>query len=313
METVMMKTFIAAASLLLAASAFGSDKALAAEQPNLLIMGEDADQDSVPRNSRIFNRVLNAITSEMQVEGFKVFDETVVSLNVTDPGRVRRTDAELITIARRIESAPIDAIAVFQIYASTDRTAFADIMDLRVRIPGRLINVQTGQALANYEVAYAAGDLPPLPPNCSRECVLEHVGDQARRIGADLGAVLARQLDMIAPARSGGSSIAALSSDAPAARDCAGLPTAYTLVFRNFDTTEITDIEEYIVSFRGYEHHRPLRVMGTEASYWYETCTEAARLNRNLRLMVEHMGADARISLVRNRVEIDKIRQPRTR
>ena len=308
----MMKTFIVAASLLLAASAFTGKQALAAEQPNLLIMGEDADQDSVPRNSRIFNRVLNAITSEMQTEGFKVFDETAVSLNVTNPVRVRRTDAELITIARRIQDAPIDAIAVFQIYASTQKTSFGDIMDLRVRIPGRLINVQTGQALANYEVAYAAGDLPPLPPNCNRDCILEHVGDQARRIGADLGAVLARQLDMIAPARSGGS-IAALSSDVPAARECAGLPTAYTLVFRNFDMAEITDIEEYIASFRGYEHHRPLRVMGTESSYWYETCTEAARLNRNLRIMLEHMGTDARISLVRNRVEIEKIRQQRAR
>jgi hypothetical protein len=287
-------------------------------------MSEDADEDTIPRNSRIFNRVLNAITSEMQAEGFKVFDETAVSMNVTNPGRIRRPDAELITIARRIQDAPIDAIAVFQIYASTQKTSFGDIMDLRVRIPGRLINVQTGQALANYEVAYAAGDLPPLPPNCNRECVLEHVGDQARRIGADLGAVLARQLDLIAPARTrsgggggggvaGSSSIAALSADASDSRECAGLPTAYTLVFRNFDMAEITDIEEYIVSFRGYEHHRPLRVMGTESSYWYETCTEAARLNRNLRIMLEHMGTDARISLVRNRVEIEKIRQQRAR
>ena len=313
MEIVMLKTMVTAASFLLAASVLPGAPVSAAEQPNLLIMGEDADQDTVPRNSRIFNRVLNAITSEMQAEGFKVFDEAAVSLNVTDPGRVRRTDAELITIARRIQDMPIDAIAVFQIYASTERSAFADINDLRLRIPGRLINVQTGQALANYEIAYAPGDLPPLPPNCNRDCVLEHVGDQARRIGADVGAVLARQLDMIAPAGGSETGVSALSSGAPAGSECVGLATAYTLVFRNFDTTEISEIEEYLASFRGYEHHRPLRASGSEASYWYETCTEAARLNRNLRLMVEHMGVEANLRLVGNRIEIDKIRQPRQR
>ena len=38
--------------------------ALAGEQPNLLVVGEDADQDTVPRGSRIFNRVLAALTSD---------------------------------------------------------------------------------------------------------------------------------------------------------------------------------------------------------------------------------------------------------
>lgn len=304
----MYKTLIAASAFALAALSFNSD-AIAQQQPNLLIMGEDADQDTVARNSRIFNRVIRALEAEFQADGFRVYDETAVSMSVTDPQRVRRTDAELITIARRIQDAPIDAIVVFQIYASTEKNPFADIMDLRVRIPGRLLNAQTGQALANYEISYGPNDLPPLPPGCSRDCVLEHVGDQARRIAADVGAVLSTHLDFLSPAAAAAPAI----SGEPTREACVGLSTAYTLTFRNFEYEEITMIEEYLASFSGYEHHRPTRSGAREAVYWYETCSDPARLNRNLRLMSEHMGVEVRLGMVQNRFEIDKIRAPRTR
>jgi hypothetical protein len=305
----MLKSILTGAAIFAATLSF-TPMVSAQQQPNLLIMGEDADLDSVARNSRIFNRVIRALETELQVEGFQVFDETAVSMGVTDPMRVRRTDAELITVARRIQDAPIDAIIVFQIYASTEQNPFAAIMDLRVRIPGRILNAQTGQALANYEIAYGPNDLPPLPPNCSRDCVLEHVGDQARRIAADVGAVLAQQLDYLSPAAPA-ASVTPGSATEP--HGCVGLTTAYTLTFRGFDSTEITQVEDYLAAFSGYQHHRPMRAGATETTYWYETCSDTARLNRNLRLMAEHMGVEVRLGMVQNRFEMDKIRAPRTR
>lgn len=299
--------------------------ALAGEQPNLLIVGEDADLDTVPRNSRVFNRVLLAISSEMQLEGFKVFDETAVSLDITNPKRVRRDDAELITVARRVQDVPVDAITVFQIYASAEKNAYADIVDLRVRVPGRLINVSTGQSLGNYEVSYGPRDLPPLPANCNRDCILEHVGDQAKRIAADVGAVLATKLDNVSPASAksdasinitvreeADTDVAPAVGSGPTA-DCTGLTSAYKITFRGFETSEVSQIEEYLVAFKGYDHHRPVRVGRTEAEYWYESCSDVARLNRNLRLMAEHMGVDARIGMAGNRFEVDKIEAPKTR
>lgn len=306
----MLKSFLTGLVIILSTIFGPAPMVHAQQQPNLLIMGEDADQDSVARNSRIFNRVLRALESELQAEGFRVYDETAVSMGMTDPQRVRRTDAELITIARRIQDAPIDAIIVFQIYASTEQNPFAAIMDLRVRIPGRILNAQTGQALANYEIAYGPNDLPPLPHGCSRDCVLEHVGDQARRIAGDVGAVLARQLDYLSPAAA---PAAAPLGSAAQPQGCVGLTTAYTLTFRNFESEEITMIEDYLASFSGYHHHRPMRAGVTESTYWYETCADTARLNRNLRLMAEHMGVEVRLGMVQNRFEIDKIRAPRTR
>lgn len=297
----------------------------AGEQPNLLIMGEDADNDTVPRNSRVFNQVLNALAGEMQVKGFKVYDETAVSMGITDPGRVRRTDAEVLTIAKRIPNVPIDVATVFQIYAFAERNPYADITDLRIRIPGRLINVQTGQALGNYEVSYGPGQLTPLPVQCDRDCVLEHVGAEAKKIATDVGAVLAQKLDFLSPARpqtptaiikdgAGGmpSGMSGMTGMA-APSDCTGLSTAYSLVFNGFTPEEMTRVEEYIVSFKGYDHHRPMRAQLTSTEYWYETCSDAARLNRNLRLMAEQMGLETRIGMVGNKIEVDKIAQPMKR
>lgn len=319
--TIRFATFAAAALIGLAAVF----PAAAGEQPNLMIVGEDADTDTVPRNNRVFNRVLRAISAEMQAKGFKVYDETAVTMGITNPGRVRRADAELITVAKRVQGAPIDAITVFQIYASAEKNPYADIIDLRVRIPGRMLHVQTGRALGNYEVAYGPGDLPPLPVNCKSDCVLEHVGAQAKRIAADVGAVLAVKLDQLSPARprttvtttvTGGGSAsggAATVTAAAPAGGCTGLTTAYTLTFRGFSSPEVTRIEEYLTAFKGYDHHRPVNAAMTETSYWYESCSDEARLNRNIRLMIEQMGLQARIAKTGNKFDIDNLQAPQTR
>ncbi len=307
----MFKPFLTGAVIALSAFALSPGTAMAGEQPNILIMGEDADQDTIPRNSRIFNRVLRAMESEMQAMGFRVYDETAVTMGITDPGRVRRTDAEVITVARRVQDVPIDVATVFQIYASAEQNPFADITDLRVRVSGRLLNVPTGQALANYEVSYGPGDLPPLPPQCNRECQLENVGDHAGRIGADVARALAVHLDFLSPTAPATGAV--ITGTAPAPDGCVGMTTAYTIILRNFSADQVTQVEEYLVSFSGYDHHRPMRASGTEATYWYETCSDQARLNRNLRLMTEHMGMTVEMRMVGNRFEIDSLRRPAQR
>ena len=308
----MLKQMLTGATIAIVAT-FSSGLAYA-DQPNILIMGEDADTDTVPRGSRIFNRVVLAMQTELQAMGFRVYDETAVSMNITDPNRVRRSDEELITVARRIQDVPIDVITVFEIFASTEDNPYSDILDLRVRIPGRLINVATGQALGNYEVSYEPGELPPLAPGCDdRNCVLEHVGSEARRVAADVAAVLAVNLDYLSPAAATSTPNSTITGTTVSGNSCTGLTTAYTLTFRNFDQDQLFQVEEYLAAFQGYDHHRPTRSSMSETTYWYETCTEVARLRRNLSLMVESMGLQTRIDLIGNRVEIDNLRRPATR
>lgn len=296
--------------------------ALAGEQPNLLVVGDDADQDTVPRNSRIFNRVLAALTSDMNERGFKVYDETAASMDITNPGRVRRTDAELISIAQRIPKPPIDVIVVFQVYASVQQNAYSDIKELRVRIPGRMIQVQTGKTLGNFEVAMGPRGLKPLPVNCNRDCILESVGDAAVPIAHEVGIVLAGKLDELSPVASKGPVAlneppAASPPPPPAAialpSGCTGMSTAYSIVLKGFDPDETGWIEQTITAFQGYQHERPVRTMTRYAEYWYETCSDETRLESNLRIMLDQLHDQYRFAFSAHRFDIEKIPVAATR
>lgn len=326
--STLFKTAAVAMVIGLAVMAPTGGKVLAGEQPNLLVVGEDADEDTVPRNSRVFNRVLQALQSEMGQLGFRVYDETAVSMGITNPGRVRRVDAEVISVAQRVQTPPIDAVVIFQIYASVQRNTYADIMDLNIRIPGRMLQVQTGLGLGNFEVAYGPRDLPPLPPNCNRECALEHIGGQAKQIAHDVGAVLAQKLATLSPARPATTFNPATApapidvvptAPAPIAApsgppsDCTGMTTGYTIVLRGFESQEVLRIQEYLTAFKGYDHYRPIRSQMRYAEYWYESCADAARLERNMQMMMDQMGLQARVSTRANRFELDKIGVPQVR
>ena len=56
-----------------------------AVEPNVLIMGEDWDEDTIPRKSQIFERVIDAVAGQLNKAGFKVIDETMACLLYTSP------------------------------------------------------------------------------------------------------------------------------------------------------------------------------------------------------------------------------------
>lgn len=313
---IVFRTLLAAGAALASLAAVAP--ALAADRPNIVAMGEDADEDSIPRNNRIFNRVIAELGETMNVNGYNVYDETSVAMGFSEPGRVRRHDTELIDVARSVQNPPVDVIAVFQIYASAQKSTYSDIVRPEVRIPGRLLNVRTGQSLGSFEVT--GEQLPPLPQNCDRECLLEHVGADAKILAGDLGAALSQKLDgFMAPAHK--SSDEALNDDAPTTggdadapapaptgdRACGSLPTAYSIKVNGFTPNEVTAIEEYLTAFSCYEHQRPVRASASATEYWYETRSDSARLNRNLRLMLQHMNATGQVSFAGNTFVVTKV------
>lgn len=277
--------------------------AWASDQPNILIMGEDADEDTVPRHSRIFNRVALALQSHMQERGFTVFDETAATMDVTNPARVRRSDAELITVARAI-STPINVIVPFQIYAFSQDNAYSDIKELKIRVVGRLIEVNTGKALGNFEVSVGPRGLRPLPVNCDRDCVLEHVGDESKIVANEVALILADKMRNIVA-----SPAAASEASAPAgtAKCDEGLATAYMIVIKDVAGEDIRKIEDMLVSFPGYKAHRPIRSQSRYTELWYETCSDRARLQRNVQSMVEMFPGTNRVALSANQFEIQHV------
>jgi hypothetical protein len=282
--------------LISCAGAPGSLRAL--EGPNILILGEDADEDTVPRNSRVFRRVLDAMSNQLHDEGFDVYDETAITSGMAQ-GRVRRTDAELIDISRSLTRPPIDVGVMFSIYASARELGYTT--KVKVRISGRLLGIKSGQRLGNFEV-----ESPRewnAPKNCPRECLLETIGKYSKIIGADVASVLAEKLDdAVGGSRSTNGSTTS-----------AGVTNKYSLVFEGFTTDDILDIEEYLVVFRGYESHRPIYTSNRRAEFWYASDITTSRLTRNLRKMLDALGIRGRVGFSGNEYSVTKVTRRRGR
>jgi hypothetical protein len=260
----------------------------AVEKPNVLVMGLDAEEQQagshigiVARDTRVFAQVMQAIGAELENAGFDVFDERVVTIDSFKQTRVGRSEAELLDIARAVQRPPMDAVVIFTIYAGAKKLAYTT--EVYARITGRIVNVRTGQKIGGFEVNSPRGWRASLA--CERDCLLEALSRHTKTMGADLGGVLSQQLVSLAFDK---------KTKGGTARN--GLPTAYTLVFGGFTPDDISGVEEYLVAFNGYKLHRPITTAPRGVEYWYEIDSDSARLNRNLRMMLDRVGVEGRIS-----------------
>lgn len=257
----------------------------AADRPNILIMGEDVDEDTVPRKSRVFKRVLNALSNQLHDVGFDVYDETAVTLGEFVQGNSRRDDAELIDIGRSIQQPPIDVVVIFSIYASIDKKDH--ISKLKSRVEGRLLQVKSGQRLGNFEVK--APNNATVPVDCSRECILENVGDEAKILASDVGAVLSEKLAWMV-GEEGDSQLA----------------NGFTLTIDGFSPEEVMDMEEYLVIFSGYMSHRPIYSTPRRSEIWYQSTIDSAKLLTNLKRVLKELELSGMVLFSGNAYTIRK-------
>jgi hypothetical protein len=269
--------------------------AMAIDVPNILILGEDADTDTVPRNSRIFRRALASIANQLNDAGFDVFDETAITLNEFSQDRVRRTDAEIIDVAKSIRRPPIDVAVIFTIYAQDEARAYTT--RVKARIVGRMINVHSGQNLGNFEV-----ETPRIwnaPAICDRPCILESAGRLTQVLSDDLGTMLAIRLTNL------------VESDNGSGGQNADIGGAYSLVFKGFNSDEMLDVVEYLVVFSGYKNHRPVFTASRLQEIWYDSSSTSQRLQRNITKMIDFMGVQAQVRFSGNEFSIQKIARRR--
>jgi hypothetical protein len=265
----------------------------AAEKPYVMIMGEDSDRDTVPCNSRVFKRVLNAISTQLNVRDFDVYDETALTVDDYEQDRCRRTDQELIGIAKSLTRPPIDVLVIFSMYASAEELSYSK--KIHARIEGRILSVHSGRKIANFEVVGPSNWT--VSKDCPRECMLEKVGDKAKVLATDLGAILSLQLQSWQTGEANG-------DDAPVGD---GEPNAFTLVFDNFCDDAIYDVEEHLAGFLGYVSHRPTGTSFCHHEYWYESHIDRARLNRNLRKMLDSLSIHGQVTFEGNTFKVEKI------
>jgi hypothetical protein len=265
----------------------------AADSVNLLIMIEDADKDSIPQDSRI-NRRVHASISQQLNHIADVYDETSITLNSFKQGRVRRSDAELLDIARSITRPPIDIVVVFSIYASVNTSEYAK--KARARIEGRMLNAKSGQFLDNFEVQSPKSWAVPYA--CDKQtCMLEEIGDEAKVLGDELGLILAEKLNwLLNPDNTDGN-----------AQSAVAMFNDYYLEFDGFSAPDMASIEEYLLVFSGYISHRPTQQRHTRTTLLYRSTTGTAKLSRNIIKLLEELNMRATLNFEGNAFSLKRI------
>ncbi len=294
--------------------------------PSVMIVGEDADKDTIPRFNRNFNRVMRAVTEDLIGRGFRVYDETALTMDILPQGGVRRELPELLETARyagQKVGAQIDVLVVFQIYASVRPAQFVKAYKPFIRIDGRMIKVRSGQDLGGYEFGPDI-EIPPISDFCVKsdppnECLFETVGNEAREIGKAVGGALATKLSAYlarvevdpglppglppdvppGPPPGRGHGHAAAIPLPPGERGvCDGMNgEEYVVRVRDFSGQDLNRLEEAFTSFACYQGHRVLRSQPGLTDYSYGSTADQARVTRNLRFALDYMGLPGTVSV----------------
>ena len=268
---------------------------LAADKPNILIMAEDASEGTVPRSSRVIASVVSALQNQMHDMGFNIYDESVLTFdNFSQEGK-HRSDAQLFDIARSVKRPPIDIVITFRLYASSLQQNYST--KVKARINGRMLNALSGKFLGEFNLD--SGKQWNAPEHCSRECLAETLNDKASILANDLGAVLAEKLAWMSNST---------QTDNPAqSSNNNPMLTDYYLLFDGFSAADMLEIEEYLVIFSGYESLRPTEQRYTRTEILYRSSASTAKLNRNLKKMLEELNMRAMVGFEGNAFNLKRI------
>ena len=276
--------------LTLLLACFFATSSRATDQPNILVMAEDASEGTVPRHSRVSQSVVSILQNQLHDRGFNVYDESLVSLHQR-PVPAQRSDAQLVAIARSINRPPIDIVIAFRIYASV--LAQDDSSLVTARMNGRMLNAQSGKFLGEFNVD--TSQPWTAPAQCSSECLAESLNQKASVLAADLGAVLSEKL------------AALIQTDTTSAPENQQMLGDYYLTFDGFSSADMLEIEEYLVIFSGYHSLRPTEQHYTRTEILYRSASSAAKLNRNLKKMLDELNMRAMVNISANRFTIKRI------
>ncbi|MBI5163864.1 MAG: hypothetical protein HY985_08170 [Magnetospirillum sp.] len=300
----MKRTIFVSACLAMLMACAPTRYAGAANEPRVLMMTEDFDRDTVPRNSRVNKRVLAVLQEEFDQSGIKIYDETVLTMDFGAQGRQRRPDAEMIDVARSTRQ--VDVLTFYSIYASAEPLDY--MTKVRVRIAGRMFDVNSGRILGNFE-----SEMPkpyPAPKDCSRECLLETVGKEAKAIAQNLGEALQMKLSHVVSGGGAGSGSDMRSGGGGGGK--AGGAEHYAVEYKvtldGFTAREMDDIEDLMVQkFSGYRSHRSIDSQSKRRTYIYESSADSSNLERNLRRAMDHLNLKGQVQFANNTYVMTKI------
>lgn len=302
-----------ALATLLATTALVTLPASAQDIPNVMIVGDDSDRDAVPRNSQVFETVLDQLGDQFRSQGYDVYNETLLTADWATQGRQGRDLEELSKITRAIDNPIIDILGVFTMYVNVEREDFATFA--KVRVKANALNVHGGRQLGTYTVR--TPETYKLPRDCPRDCVIEALVEKAEEIGRDVGYGLAQTI--LGEWRAGqpaGPSARMTEQQVVTVRPQGvsaepGFTREYTIKFDNFDATARLELEEYLASFRCFEEMTPYSTGNVHGYYRYKSCDRPVSLTRNLTMALRDLGLAAEVRRSGYEFAIQRIAQRR--
>ncbi|MEM7224233.1 MAG: hypothetical protein AAF495_14720 [Pseudomonadota bacterium] len=264
--------------------------AQARDRANIVVIGEDFDLGTLPRDTQVYRGVLETLSGALHDAGFAIYDETSVTLDEFTQGRSHRSEAEIVDIARSVSRPPLDIAVLFSIYAYVQD--FTYTKKVTSRLTARVLDLGSGRRIGSFELIPARQ--LRLPQNCARACTMARLEGRLRPLAAELSANLVAHLETVGARRA-----LAIAPDQP-------IPAGYRLVFADFSAEEVADIEEYLVVFTGYRLHRPIETGRGRHEFWYESTSSRARLNRNLIKMLDHVRLGGRVNFVEDTFTVTK-------
>lgn len=167
---------------------------VAAAQPNqtpriqrVMVVGDDG-AGAIPRTDATFETALAAFEDELRRGGFEVQAGGAVSTNNEALDGVRRTDAEIVQLARRQQPASPDALVLFSVFVRLDFTNAAQTASIRGA--ATLLRVADVRTLGAFE--WTSPSRWTLPYTCDRPCVVQTAGADAPTVASAIaGQILA--------------------------------------------------------------------------------------------------------------------------
>lgn len=153
----------------------------------VVLVPDDTMPGAAPRDSRTAAAALAAFRTELEKAGIAVQDGRGVALLNEQQENARRSDAEIVQLARRqAQAGAFDAVVLFTALVSADFTLQAQNPYLR----GRAAVLRATDARNAGTFEWASPVRTTVPYACDRACVLETVVAEAPVVGTNVGANL---------------------------------------------------------------------------------------------------------------------------
>lgn len=268
----------------------------------LMITGDNEDENSIPRGSQPFKRVMSALVTGLKSEGYSyITDETTLSNGITDEHKKVNLD-ELIDVARDIGA---DVIVFINIYFSNNDSN--RVRKVKAHIKGRLLSVFLACHVDDFESEKKLETR--VAENCGRKCIMEAVGRSSKELAENVVVVLRNKLyELYLNPHSSETSICVKGSR-HTEKKVRNSISKFVLIFNGLDPEEQNFMQTMLRGMPGFKNLHPKsdkRGHSFNRVWLYRTTQSLAKLKRNLRKAIKLSKVLGTLSVSGNEIKITK-------